>query len=331
MKEEYQSLFEKLLFALPDTAPPLKTYAIVDSARDSDFKEKVMLSALPYASLWHETWFELEQERPLYLVEPKRGGDLLRQLIKSRDKSIATYFISPCNIETLQAYYSRFTYVEIEERPGEYEKAIFGFYDPNVLPNYIKTLYSEEKIEEFFAGAAVWLAPSAENEDGVYIAYRSKSGAIADINLRLKHFIEEESPMLDFDDVRVPAATNLDAYAHEVCIDNTQMKIFDTLQKERFAKEALNRYISQGYEEIETTRPWIEKAAALLSRGGKDGIGDEGVLEHYILLGLLLKQPMHSYGFYKHLLRLPTQEERREYIQRLLWQMEKERSRHDKQ
>ena len=203
MKEEYRSLFEKLLFALPDTAPPLKAFAIVDSARESAFKERVMLSALSYVSLWHEEWFELELERPLYLVELKKGSGLLQQLIKSRDKSIATYFISPCDIETLQAYYSRFTYVEIEEQRDEYEKAIFGFCDPNVLPNYIQTLYSREKMEEFFAGAAIWLAPSAENEDGVYIAYRSKDGTVEDVHLQLGEFIKEEGGLPCFDDAEI--------------------------------------------------------------------------------------------------------------------------------
>jgi len=310
MKEEYRSLFEKLLFALPDTAPPLKTYAIVDSARDSDFKEKVMLSALPYASLWHETWFELEQERPLYLVEPKRGGDLLRQLIKSRDKSIATYFISPCDIETLQAYYSRFTYVEIEERPGEYEKAIFGFYDPNVLPNYIKTLYSEEKMEEFFAGAAVWLAPSAENEDGVYIAYRSKSGAIADINLRLKHFIEEESPMLDFDDVRVPAATDLTGRAHPIVIDHRQMLSFDGIEKIKFIDTLMEEFKEEGYLSDSQEIQIRQRAIQLFDEAKHINIRTQAGMYYYIFLALLLSESVNETSCFQTLTSTEDEDEK---------------------
>ena len=110
----------------------------------------------------------------------------------------------------------------------------------------------------------MWLAPSVDKVDELYIAYRNKQGMIEDVNLQLKHFIKEENPMLNFDDVSLPTVPDLEAYAHEVSIDAKQMQIFDALQKERFVKEALQIYRDQGYTKIEPTQPWINKAVALL-------------------------------------------------------------------
>ena len=134
--------------------------------------------------------------------------------------------------------------------------------------------------------------------------------------------------MLNFDDVSLPTVPDLEAYAHEVSIDAKQMQIFDALQKERFVKEALQIYRDQGYTKIEPTQPWINKAVALLHEATQMGIKEDAILQEYMLLGLLLNKTPKEYTFYHTLVKLPTQEEKRDYIQQLLWQIEKERSKH---
>ena len=326
MKKDYLNLYKKLFFTLPKTTPALKTYAIVDTARDKDMKNHIMLSGLSYVDLWHEEMFELDQERSLYLVELEEKNMYINLLLSQYTESVATYFISPYDIETLQSYYSPFTYVKIEEHQGEYAEAIFGFYDPNILPNYIQTLYNEEKIDEFFTGVALWLSPSTTDETMLYIAYRDKAGEIEDVNLNLSDILEEETPMLNFDDVSLPTLPDLEAYVHEVTIDYRQMQLFDGLQKELFVKVSLHLYQSQGYMNIDTTQLWVDKGLTLLYQAMREGVSDDTGLQHYILLGLLLDKPLATYTFHQEIVRATTQEEKIEYMERLLWEIEKQRS-----
>jgi len=325
MKKELIALYKTLFFTLPNTTPALKTYAIVDSARDETLKEKVMLSALPYVDLWHEDMFELEQDRPLYLVELEPKNTLIDTLLAQHKESVATYFVSPYDIETLQAYYSTFTYVQIEEEEGVYEEAIFGYYDPNILPNYTQTLYMKEKVNEFFAGVAMWLVPSVEKEEVLYIAFRDKEEQVEDVNLQLEDLVEEKNPMLNFDDVRFPTQANLEVYGHEVKIDHIQMQVFDKLQKEVFVKESLQMYHAQGYTNITAIQTYIKKGLELLYQAMHAGVHADTALQRYMLLGLLLDKPLHAYNFYNDIIHAESQEEKTEVLEQLLWKLEKQR------
>jgi len=325
MTDEYIDLHKRLLFTVPSTTPSLKTYAIVDTARDESFREKVILSGLSFVDLWHEEFWELEQERPLCLVELKEENILVDNLLEAYVQSIATYFISPYDLEILQSYYSPFTYVQIEEKQGEYAEAVFGFYDPNILSNYIQTLYTEQKIDEFFAGAVLWLSPNVGKVDELYLAYRNKDGKVEDVNLQLQNFIKEENPALNFDDVSFPTIPELEAHAHEVVIDYTQMQIFDTLQKEIFVKESLQMYHEQGYTDITAIRSYIDKGLEFLYQAMKEGVSDDTALQRYMLLGLLLDKPLHAYKFYNDIIHAVSQEEKVEVLEQLLWKLEKQR------
>lgn len=301
MKKELITLYKKLLFNVPQTTPTLKTYAIVDSIRDESVKEKILFSQLNHTDLWHEELFENEQEVPLYLIELEKENDLLDYLLSKHKESIATYFISPYYLETLQAYYSRFTHVNIEVEKENFQKGIFGFYDPNVLPNYIQTLYTEEKIDEFFAGMALWLSPSVENEDELYIAYRTKEAEVEDVNLQLKHFIKEENPMLNFDDVSLPTLANLEEYAHEVFIDQIQIEMFDDVDKMKFIDGIFREYADKGYTFYMHEDFNKQRSLDLFDEAESLGLSSESGKYKYILLSLLLPKPLHEMKLYLHL------------------------------
>jgi len=324
MKKEYIALYKKLLFDLPQTTPPLKTYAIVDSARDESFKESVVLSGLSYVDLWHEEMFELEQQRPLYLVELQKNNPLIQQLLEAYDKSIATYFISPYRLETLKSYYSFFTYVQIEEMQEQYSEAIFGFYDPNILPNYIQTLYNQEKIDEFFAGIAMWLSPSVEKEDELYLAFRSKAGHIEDVNLQLQPLLEEEQPSFNFDDVAFPDTHYL--HAHEVYIDQKQLAVFDEMEKQKFVDKLFEEYRFKGYNFYMDE----EKQKALKSYNEAQTLGfkTEGGYYKYILLSMLLPQPLSQFDLYHKLLELREEEDKIALLEQAINEV-KQRSTHN--
>jgi len=307
MKKEYLKIYEALLFNLPQTTPTLKTYAIIDSARDERCKESIILSGLDYVDLWHEEMFELEQQRPLYLVELQKNNPLTQQLLEAHDKSIATYFISPYRLEALKSYYSFFTYVQIEEMQEQYAEAIFGFYDPNILPNYIQTLYNQEKIDEFFAGIAMWLSPSVEKEDELYLAFRSKAGHIDDVNLQLQPLLEEEQPMLNFDDVSFPTIEDLETYVHEIYIDKKQLAVFEEMEKRRFVDKLFEAY-QEDAESFYRPEPFNkEYALSLIEDAKKIGLESEGSIYRYVWLGLSITKPLNELSFYQRLLQ--TQEE----------------------
>ena len=289
MKKEYIALYKKLLFNLPQTTPALKTYAIVDSIRDERIKEKILFSNLNHTDLWHEELFENEQEVPLYLIELEKENELLDHLLTQHKESIATYFISPYDIETLKCYYSVFTHVNIEVEADNFQKAIFGFYDPNILPNYIQTLYNQEKIDEFFAGVAIWLSPSIEKEGELYLAFRSKAGHIDDVSLQLEPLLEEEHPMLNFEDVSLPTLANLKEYAHEIYIDQKQLAVFEEMEKRRFCYQILGMLDKKNklYASKEELMP---KACQGFDKAIELGLKTESTQGRFIWLWLYIKE-----------------------------------------
>lgn len=307
MTEALVKLYKTLLFTVPQTTPTLKTYAIVDSIRDEKVKEKILFSDLKHTDLWHEELFENEQEVPLYLIELEKDNELLDYLLNNHQKSIATYFISPYALQTLQMYYSMFTHVNIEVEENNSNKGIFGFYDPNILSNYIQTLYTQEKTDEFFAGVALWLSPSVENINELYLAYRSKEGEVDDVNLQLEPLLKEENPSFNFDNVSLPTLANLEEYAHEVNIDYVQVKMFDDVEKTRFVNGVFREYKEEGqilYHNKETNR---ELALNLFDEAKNINILSEAGIYRYILLGLTVLRPMNELKFYGNIVNSPSE------------------------
>jgi len=328
MNRGYLDLYKKLLFTLPQTTPVLKTYAVIDSIRDAKVKEKILFSGLNHTDLWHEDLFENEQEVPLYLIELEKNNALLDYLLNNHKKSIATYFISPYSLETLQMYYSVFTYVSIEVEEGDFQKGIFGFYDPNILPNYIQTLCTIEKIDGFFAGVAMWLSPSAEKADELYLAYRTKEGEVDDVNLQLSNLLKEENPRLNFDDASLPTEPDLAAYAHEVEIDHTQVKMFDDMEKRRFIDDIFREYEAEGYVFDLDEKKNKRLAMELMSEAQSLNIVSEAGAYRYILVGLILLRPMQGFKFYTNLIHASQEENKVAILNKALNDITNKRDEH---
>jgi hypothetical protein len=308
MTKELITLYKELLFNVPQTTPSLKTYAIGDSIRDEKVKEKILFSNLNHTDLWHEELFENEQEVPLYLVELEKENELLDYLLNHHQKSIATYFISPYSLETLQTYYSMFTHVNIEVEENNANKGIFGFYDPNILANYIQTLYTQEKVDEFFAGAAMWLSPSVEIETELYIAFRDKEGEVDDVSIELTSLLEEENPSFNFDNASLPTLPNLEAYAHEVNIDHTQVKMFDDVEKVKFIDDIFREYKAEGHTFYYPEEFNKELAFNLFDEAKNINILSEAGVYRYILLGLTVSRPMNELKFYGDIVNAPDED-----------------------
>jgi len=228
MKAKAIKAFKSLLFNNDN----LKTYAIADSVREPELQTKLLLSGLNTVDLWHSAISEDVFDVPLYLIELDEANNFVDWLIEKQDKKVATYFQSFYELEELQQYYSEFTYPQIGLSNGDYQKGIFGFYDPQVLPYYIKTLYSQEKAEEFFTAASVWYSPKIEDENKIYIAYRNKESAIEEDILDLKADVK-----LNNDLIFVPDEGLL--VAGDIIIDHKQIEIFKTEEKKKFCIKVL--------------------------------------------------------------------------------------------
>jgi hypothetical protein len=335
MKKELITLQKNLLFNLPPTTPSLKTYAIVDSLRDESVKEKIPWSGLNYLDLWHEELWEHELEVPLYLVELEEDNEFTEYLLVNSDKDLASYLISPYRLEVLQHYYSFFTYPEIDkegfEKYGRKEqtpagtqwsrKVYFGFYDANVLADYIQTLYTEEKIDEFFAGVAMWLVPSGTEESELYIAFRDKTGIVDDVNLDLTQLLEVENPMLSFDTVSFPTIPNLEDYAHEITLDLKQMELFEQRHRRKFIDNVFYWAQKEKYIFPNTVEESKKRALILFDEANALGLESEEPVYQYIVYALLVDRPMHETIVYQKLTHMQKEESKSKLLIQEIWRV----------
>ena len=271
--------------------------------------------------LWHEELWENELSYPLYLVELDKENELLDYLLRQHKESVATYFISPYSLETLQTYYNKFTHVSLEIEEDDFQKALFGFYDPNTLPNYIQTLYNENKIDEFFAGIGMWLSPSVEKEDELYIAFRDKNGQIDDVSLQISNLLKEKTPMLYFDNVSLPTLHELESYVHEVSIDQRQLQLLNDAQKVKFINAAFLKMKDDAYSFYDDEVVNKKKAFDLFDEAKLMGIeSDDGVYK-YIVLGLLKRMPINKTSLYEKLLAVSDETIKLELLNKNLWKV----------
>lgn len=335
MSKKYITLQKNLLFNLPSTTPKLKTYAIVDSLRDESIREKIPWSGLDYLDLWHEDLWEFEQEVPLFLIKLEKENELTDYLLHSTEKGSVSYCISPYQLEVLQHYYNFFTYPEIDKegfkKYGRNEptpkgmewsrKVYFGAFASDTLPDYIETLYSEEKIDEFFAGVAMWLVPSSVQESELYIAFRDKEGQVDDVNLDLNQLLEIETPMLNFDTVSFPTIPNLEDYAHEVTLDLKQMELFEQRHRRKFIDNVFYWAQKEGYTFYHPKEFNKQRALELFSEANTLGLESEDAVYKYIIYALLVLKPMQETTVYQKLRQMPNEETKTALLTQEIWKI----------
>jgi len=309
MKKASVDIVKSLLYSSEYEEYNLKTYAIVDSLRDESITEKILFSDLLSVNLWDEEIEAQTQSVPLHLVELNKETDLTDYLLENHEKSIATYFLSPYGLEELQAYYSSFTLPKIEDTKDDFKKGIFGFYDPNILPNYLQTLYNQEKTDEFFAGTAVWFSPLLTTEEMFYIAYRGKDATVKSATIDLTQIDIKEKPLkLNFTNMSLPDIPNLDVYGTERTIDYIQVQMFRNFAKNAFLKALFEEYKAEREVFYHSDEMCMELASSMYDEAKEvHNIQSEGGLYRYILLGLTLLKSLKESSLY-HKLQTLTEE-----------------------
>jgi len=300
MKKELIELYKELFFELPKTTPILKTYAVIDSirAKAMELKKLLLVSNLNYVDLWHSQIENNAEVVPLYLVELTKESEVFTYLLDNHEEKLATYFISPYDIKIFQRYYSRLTYPRIEIEEDDFREGVFGFYDPTILGDYVQTLYTQEKVDEFFAGIAYCFAPNFEDETNLYMGWRDKNGKLDDVTLLLENFLETKEPSLDFSNVSLPNIENLNEYVDDRVIDHMQVKMFDDMNLTFFIRRLFSEYETDEIVINLNEEEKMKRAYRLVNEAKKINIETQAGLYRYVLLGLALSEPTVEFEFY---------------------------------
>ncbi len=285
--------YKKLLFTYPKVGPGYRTYAIVDSIRDERIKEKMIFSELTYTDLWDKALVENEQKVPLYLIELQKEDSLTDRLITNHSKGATLYLQSRYDIKTLQAHYSGYTFPYIETEAKGYEdetpRGIFGFYDPQIFPRFMQTLYSREKRERFFAAADLFIVPSPSEESvcGIY-----SLNSDAEIYLKRWHTAEEPPP----ETVTGIYPSPLEPRYEVQTIDAEQVEILEAMAHERFVKEVLEDLKEAGLLQEDVDDVIAKTIEQTLWAREYLGIESQANTARVIQLSLTLPDPLQSYG-----------------------------------
>ena len=311
------SLYKKLLFTYPQESQDFKTYAIVDSIRDERIKEKMVFTELNYLDLWDEELFENEQKVPLFLIELKVEDALCNWLLKNHDKNASIYFQSQDTLETLQDYYSKYTFPYVQMKAKGYEdtpRGIFGFYDPKVLPDFMQSLYTQEKREHFFADITLLFCPDVDKRDLCHIYY-PKEGQTA----YRSYTLEEGTRLLNLKSISIPIYNTL-TNEEIPTIDEKQIAIFERLNHERFVKEVLQEIeTSLSDKEIKELLPSILEKSYYAKESL--GIDSQANMARFVQVSTQLPKPIEYYAQsteFKALQSITEQSEKREILQALM-------------
>ena len=311
MNYEYLATYKNLLFN-----DSFKTYTIVDTLREPELHEVLGDSNLYYVNLWHHELKSHSTKREVYLLELKSTDELVEYLLRRHDKGLATYFHSNENIHVLREYYSYFTYPMIELEPREASQAILGFYDANILYKFIATLHNKDKVEEFFAGTALWMSPSLSREDEVYIAYQDKTQTLQTKHITLDY---NTNPLPRLEEIHLSTQKNLATLAHEVEIDYEQVQILDGFEKQKYLDDVFVRAKEDEYVFKNDEKTNREKANELFDEAKGLGVKSEDAVYKYIILALLVDKALKEFAFYGELGRVSDEEEKEEIINEALW------------
>ena len=276
-----------------------------------------MFTELNYLDLWDEELFENEQKVPLFLIELKVEYALCNWLLKNHDKNASIYFQSQDTLETLQDYYSKYTFPYVQMKAKGYEdtpRGIFGFYDPKVLPDFMQSLYTQEKREHFFADITLLFCPDVDKRDLCHIYY-PKEGQTA----YRSYTLEEGTRLLNLKSISIPIYNTL-TNEEIPTIDEKQIAIFERLNHERFVKEVLQEIeTSLSDKEIKELLPSILEKSYYAKESL--GIDSQANMARFVQVSTQLPKPIEYYAQsteFKALQSITEQSEKREILQALM-------------
>jgi hypothetical protein len=313
MSKEILENYKELLFS-----DNIKTYAIADSLRDEKLRDKLIVSKSRFENLWHSSIVDDTNSVPLYLIELKEDDNLVNYLIEQHSKNLVIYFQSPYSMEKLREFYSSFTLLDIELEEDTFKESLFGFYDPLVFSNYVKTLYSQEKVEEFFQPSLAWFVPNSKKENECNMHYINDIEEVKSLKLEIDE--KSKSTFENLEIIDLNKSANID-FKERREINHKQMLIFEQLEKEQFVSLLLEEYKEDGYVfddfEDETLKEFALKVYDE-AHGINIRINTEAGLYRYILISILLGKSINSIELYLELRENITLKQKVELLDKVL-------------
>jgi len=296
MSKEIVKNYKELLFS-----NNIKTYAIADSLRDEKLRDKLIVSQSRFENLWHSSIVDDTNEVPLYLIELKEEDNLVNYLIENHSKNLVIYFQSPHSIEKLKEFYSSFTLLDIELEENEFKESLFGFYDPQVFSNYVKTLYCQEKVKEFFHPSITWFVPNSKKENECNLHYINDNQEVKLLKLEIDE--KSKSTFENLEIINLDKSANID-FKERRKVDHKQILIFEQLEKERFVLLLLEEYKEDGYVFDSFDDEALKEFALKVydeAHGIDIQINAEAGLYRYILISIILGKSINSIELYLEL------------------------------
>ncbi|GFO57535.1 hypothetical protein GMSM_45420 [Geomonas sp. Red276] len=135
----------------------LPLYAVVDSARDRRLLPLLEDSGCEFRILYSDGLASLMDGRGPYIVALSQGGDFLRRLVaEAWGKSWGIFLTSSADLAAVRRHLRRLLSVRLPDgRP-----ALFRFYDPRILRDYLPTCYEMELGKFFGPLHAIYLESS---------------------------------------------------------------------------------------------------------------------------------------------------------------------------
>jgi hypothetical protein len=325
MTEITISRLKKLFSAVQTAHPSLQAYLIIDSSR-LDEEQCHQLSEINEVNLWHEDIRAETDKVVLHLLQVSAHTENIDWILALPSEAVFIFF-SPYKKEAIQQYYSAFTHINLEESEGKSCKAIFGFFDPQIIANYVSTLYTEEKIQEFFAGIGVIASPIIEDSKNYYIAYRNTAGyvnagefALADIDKTLN---------LTFGGILLPESESHLIAEPERHIDHHQYKLFQDIERDKYLELVYNELDEEPYVLKANPRENTQLVHKLYNEARDIEITSEGGVYHYLLLGLYIGSELKDSKLYEGLSVPPTESGKVNIIKKLIEEIPKKQEKID--
>ena len=109
-------------------------FALLDAARDPKVLAAIRDGGQPYQSLYEGPDDDLAEYGPYLVQLDNHGTSLARLVADGWGRSWGVYLTSPADFESIRHHFRRYLKVEI---PGAAAAALFRFYDPRVLREFL--------------------------------------------------------------------------------------------------------------------------------------------------------------------------------------------------
>lgn len=176
----------RMIELLGEEPDPL--FAILDAARDREIVEHVRRSGEEYESLYSGSQGrELADVAP-YLVRLRPASGYLEALVRyGWGRSLEVFLTCPLSFGEVRRHFRRFLLVRTEDG----DRLYFRFYDPRVLPIFLRACTPEEH-ERFFGAIRCFLVRS---QDGRTLSRHSFDGK----TLVSRHFPLDAPPSFTYE------------------------------------------------------------------------------------------------------------------------------------